>query len=56
VPISGIDIRYISKKGFSRLKGPITGTKTSQSEIDSNIVVVDGKVRTPKEYRSFDVV
>lgn len=52
----GANIRYsgfnLSKKGY-RLKGQISGTKTSQSEMDSNIVVVDGKVRTPKEYKHF---
>jgi hypothetical protein len=45
-------VLIISKKGY-RLKGQISGTKTSQSEMDSNIVVVDGKVRTPKEYINF---
>lgn len=28
----------------------MSGTKTSQSEVDNGIVIVDGKVRTPKEY------
>ena len=41
-----------SKKGFRGLKAPISGTKTSQSEMDGNVVVIDGKVRTPKPYPS----
>lgn len=28
----------------------MSGTKTSQSEMDGHLVVVDGKVKTPKEY------
>ena len=28
----------------------MSGTKTSQSEMDGNLVVVDGKVKTPKLY------
>lgn len=39
-----------SKKGFSRLKAPMSGTKTSQSEMEGTVVVVDGKVKTPKQY------
>ena len=31
----------------------MSGTKTSQSEMDSNVVVVEGKVRTPKPYTYF---
>ncbi len=50
----GTNIRYFislySKKGFSRIKAPMSGTKTSQSEVDTNLVIVDGKVKTPKEY------
>jgi hypothetical protein len=38
----------LSKKGFGRLKAPMSGTKTSQSEVDNGVVVVDGKVKTPK--------
>lgn len=28
----------------------MSGTKTSQSEIEGTVVVVDGKVKTPKQY------
>lgn len=28
----------------------MSGTKTSQSEMDGNIVIADGKVKTPKLY------
>jgi|LakMenE01Jun11ns_1017448.scaffolds.fasta_scaffold6134810_1 hypothetical protein len=32
----------------------MSGTKTSQSEVDNGVVVVDGKVKTPKEYISIN--
>jgi hypothetical protein len=48
-PMSGNSVfNHFSKKGFGRLKAPMSGTKTSQSEMDSGVVIVDGKVRTPK--------
>lgn len=31
----------------------MSGTKTSQSEIEGTVVVVDGKVKTPKQYTCF---
>lgn len=37
----------LSKRGLARGKG-LTGSKTSQSEKDGDVVVVDGRVRTPK--------
>ena len=39
----------LSRRGLGRGKG-LTSSKTSQSERDGDVVVVDGRVKTPKRY------